>query len=130
VRRAGLVLLLILVVPACASDEIDAHFHEFGAPSGAYAGPKPRGYVLVLHPGAWAGDDAMCVRKMRREANLFPQCGYARLNTTYSGGRRSPDSVTREYDALRNRVGPSMPICAMGSSAGGHLALVLTHRRP
>jgi dienelactone hydrolase len=37
--------------------------------------------------------------------------------------------VTGFYDRLRAQVGPRTPICAVGTSAGGQLALMLATRR-
>ncbi len=45
------------------------------------------------------------------------------------GCRRSVTDVTRFYDLIRARVGPNVPICLRGQSAGGHLALMVAAKR-
>ena len=63
-------------------------------------------------------------------AQRFNAGGWETFNIDYHPLARSRADVARAYDAVRARVGPNVPICAMGASAGGTLALLLSVDRP
>jgi dipeptidyl aminopeptidase/acylaminoacyl peptidase len=66
---------------------------------------------------------------MDGRARTFAGWGWAAAVVDYRAFADSPGDVVRAYDAARERY-PSLPICAYGESAGGHLALMLAVRRP
>lgn len=101
---------------------------RWGAPAGPYLGQPPRAIVMLLPGGAWTG-----IREARFEATLatasiYRRLGYATLTVEYRGGERGIDDVQRFYRNAAGRAGPRTPICAVGSSAGGHVALMVAVR--
>lgn len=104
--------------------------HEVGMPSGPSAGTPPKGVVLVVHGGGWFDVGAGRVRSMQGDAQRWQELGWATVNVDYAPGRRSLEDVTAFHDAIRSWQGPAIPIGAVGSSAGGHLSLLLAARRP
>ncbi len=139
--RRLLVLLLsaLALVPALVSDVEVASArgaapppvaYELSAPSGKFRGRAPRGLMLVVHGGGWLRTGVEIVRAERPNARRFQERGWATLNVTYRPGSASIGDVRAFYDWARRRFGPKLPICAYGSSAGGHLALMLAAARP
>lgn len=103
--------------------------YEIGPPTGIFAGRAPKGVMIVIHGGGWYHVGAADVAAMRNEANRWRERGWSTVNIDYRACGQSVDDVLWFYDAVRARSG-STPICATGSSAGGHLALLLAARRP
>jgi hypothetical protein len=122
-------LALAFAAPAAAQVPEDSlPYHEWGAPSGAFEGKPPRGYVLVVHGGAWLNVGADLVAAARYKADEFRARGWATLNTTYKPGAASVDDLTRSARFLRERAGPDAPVCLWGGSAGGQLVLLAAAR--
>lgn len=90
---------------------------------------RPAGVVLVIHGGAWRASGPRTVALMNDRARTFAGWGWAAAVVDYRAFADSPGDVVRAYDAARERY-PTLPICAYGESAGGHLALMLAVRRP
>jgi acetyl esterase/lipase len=90
----------------------------------------PRRVMMFIHGGAWfvVGREALEVE--RTLAAQWRGAGWQTVSVSYRGCKRSVGDVVRFYDLLRQRVGPSVPICLFGQSAGGHLALMTAARRP
>lgn len=90
----------------------------------------PIGWVLVIHGGGWQAVGKSAVKSVRANAAFFRAHGWGTYNIDYRKGIRSLPDVLSAYDALRrNVVGPRVPICVWGGSAGGNLALLLAARR-
>lgn len=104
-------------------------YSERGGPAGAVAGTPPQGAVLVIHGGAWHVVGPGAVHSMSYYALRLNRLGYSTLSIDYRRGRRSLGDVLAAYDGLRRELGPGVPICAYGTSAGGNLALLLAERR-
>lgn len=111
---------LLITAPARAATTLRLPAHR----------AHPRGYVLTIHGGGWYRVGPRMVARMHDDGLLLRSWGYATVNVDYRAGARSFDDVLSVYDLVRRRVGPQMPICAYGASAGGHLALMLAIRRP
>ena len=90
---------------------------------------RPAGVVLVIHGGAWRASGPRTVALMDARARTFAGWGWAAAVVDYRAFADAPGDVARAYDAARERY-PTLPICAYGESAGGHLALMLAVRRP
>lgn len=98
-------------------------------PTAAAAAPKgPRGWVLAIHGGAWTGVGADWVETIQPAAARVRALGYRVKVIDYRPGYLSLTDVVAAYDRLA-RDHPKAPICALGESAGGHLALMLATRR-
>jgi acetyl esterase/lipase len=104
-------------------------YYEVGQPTGAYAGRAPKGVMLVIHGGGWASVGAGGVASMRGDADRWRARGWRTLNFTYRACRQSFDDVLWFYDHARQLWGDALPFCALGASAGGHLALELAGAR-
>jgi fermentation-respiration switch protein FrsA (DUF1100 family) len=98
-------------------------------------GGDPRGLIWILCCGGWgspadlgvdlrvrADRDGLGAAEWRRQ-------GYVVATYGYRGGRRSFGDALAAFDSLRARF-PDLPVCAIGASAGGHVALLTAAERP
>lgn len=96
---------------------------------------EPRGLIWILCCGGWqspaefgvdlrvrADRDGLGAAEWRRQ-------GYVVATYGYRGGRRSFGDALTAFDSLRARF-PGLPVCAIGASAGGHVALLTAAERP
>ena len=91
--------------------------------------PDARGYVMVIHAGGWyIVGKGMLGLEYPNVARLN-RWRYSTLNVDYRKGAAGLDDVLRFHDELRRRIGGAK-LCVLGTSAGGHLALMLARRRP
>lgn len=90
----------------------------------------PKRVMMFIHGGAWfvVGREALEVE--RSLAGDWRKAGWQTISVTYRGCKKSVGDVSKFYDLVRERVGPNVPICLFGQSAGGHLALMVAARRP
>jgi acetyl esterase/lipase len=105
-------------------------YYEVGLPSGHYAGQSPRGVMLVLHGGGWAKTGVGAVEFVRADAQRWRNRGWETVNFTYRSCGQSLDDTLWFYDHARAWFDPGLNICALGTSAGGHLALLIGANRP
>jgi acetyl esterase/lipase len=105
-------------------------YYEVGLPSGHYAGQSPRGVMLVLHGGGWAKTGVGAVEFVRADAQRWRNRGWETVNFTYRSCGQSLDDALWFYDHARAWFDPALNICALGTSAGGHLALLIGANRP
>jgi pimeloyl-ACP methyl ester carboxylesterase len=103
---------------------------EWGEPSGPYAGEPPRALVLLIHGGGWRGPNLRAFTAQLEPARQLQRLGFATAVVEYRRAAAGIRDVVNTYRVGRERFGPSVPICASGSSAGGHLALMLAVREP
>jgi len=91
---------------------------------------KSRGVAIVIHGGAWqmVGPDAMA--SQRDNIDVVVGAGWTAVNIDYRPGYQSVADSIAAYDWIRETVGPKTPICTVGDSAGGHLALMIAWKRP
>jgi acetyl esterase/lipase len=100
-------------------------YYEVGLPSGHYAGQSPRGVMLVLHGGGWAKTGVGAVQFVRADAQRWRNRGWETVNFTYRSCGQSLDDALWFYDKARAWFDPRVQICALGTSAGGHLSLLI-----
>jgi acetyl esterase/lipase len=105
-------------------------YYEVGLPTGAHAGEAPLGVMLVIHGGAWTLTGAGAVQSVRPDADRWRARGWETVNLTYRACGHSGDDVLWFYDHARTWFGADAKICALGGSAGGHLALLIGADRP
>jgi len=115
--RRLIALLVVGVFAALAS----------AAPAGV---ARHRPQVLVVHGGGWTKTGDRMVRRMAADARRRQRLGYGVENIDYRPGRFAYPDVLAAYDRLRARVGEGTPICILGASAGGHMALMAALQRP
>ena len=99
---------------------------EVAEPAG---GRAPRGVMLILHGGAWSSVGEAKLRITRGDAERWRARlahGERHLPRLRGVGR----GRARPLDGVRRTYGDKLPVCALGRSAGGHLALLLAARRP
>jgi pimeloyl-ACP methyl ester carboxylesterase len=97
------------------------------APTG---GRAPRGLIMVIHGGGWRGLSPALTADVVPAARSYNRLGYATVVPDYRAGAAGVADIDRFYRRARRAMGPKVPICAVGGSAGGHLALVLAARHP
>ena len=91
--------------------------------------PSPRGVLMTMPGGGWAAVGPEVAMGMRPTARRWQARGWDVVNITFRAGAASIDDVVQFYDAIRRQVSRTTPICALGGSSGGHLALLLATRR-
>lgn len=99
----------------------------YGQPAG---GVSPRALIILVHGGGWLGIDPVAFKDTLAVATLIQRLGYETLTVEYRHGAQGVDDVDAAYRRARRKVGPHLPICAFGSSAGGHISLMLAVRNP
>lgn len=104
--------------------------YEVGRPTGRFAGEPARGVMLIFHPGGWFGVGRGALEVMRGEADRWRARGWRTVNASYRGCDSSIRDVAALYDRVERVYAGRAPICALGHSSGGHLALLLAARRP
>jgi acetyl esterase/lipase len=105
-------------------------YYEVGSPSGAHAGEAPIGVMVLFHGGGWATNGAGAAEDVRGDADRWRARGWLTVNSTYRACGRSIPDATEMYDRVRTTYGPALPVCTLGQSAGGHLALMVAVKRP
>jgi acetyl esterase/lipase len=81
--------------------------------------------MLVLHGGGWAKTGVGAVEFVRADAQRWRNRGWETVNFTYRSCGQSLDDALWFYDRAAAWFDPSLKICALGTSAGGHLALLV-----
>lgn len=98
-------------------------YYEVTRPSGI-----TRGVVLLIHGGGWFVVGPAAVAGMRPTARSLAAAGMIVVSVTSAAGCGSwLEDLTWFYDEIAHRW-PSLPVCAYGASAGGHLALLASQR--
>jgi acetyl esterase/lipase len=86
--------------------------------------------MLVIHGGSWSIVGAGAVETMRPDADRWRARGWETVNLTYRACGQSLADVLWFYDRARAWFGAEARICALGTSAGGHLSLLIGATRP
>jgi dipeptidyl aminopeptidase/acylaminoacyl peptidase len=124
-----------LLLAACGDDPVDVNdsglepTSRWSMPVGRYEGEQPRAVLILVHGGAWRGLDRRQFEGTLAQALVYQQAGYATLTVDYRAGADGITDLERFYKQAESRF-PDLPICAIGSSAGGHLSLMLAAREP
>jgi dienelactone hydrolase len=129
-RKSRTLSALAVAVVALAGCGSGAHVHLssiWGAPAG---GARPRALLLLIHGGGWAGRSTAGLESVAALGPDFQRLGYETLAFDYRHGALGIEDAEVFYRLARQRVGPHVPICAVGPSAGGHIALMLALRNP
>lgn len=105
-----------------------------GKPVAIYAQPTggktPRALLMLIHGGSWSGINPTALRTTEAIARIFQVFGFETVTVDYRAGAQGIADVEHFYREARKRVGPNLPICAYGVSAGGHIALMLAEKFP
>lgn len=125
---AGLAAVALLAGAAGCGDASRASTTAVAAPL-VGAPPQPRGTVVLVHQGGWAGPNA----KLQEQLDAFPGAalrarGLRTVSVDYARGKAGLADVLAAARAAR-RHGPG-PVCLYGESAGGTLALLAAARDP
>jgi acetyl esterase/lipase len=99
-------------------------------PRGPRKGQSPIGWVVVIHGGGWQLVGPAVMASENSTVKFLTGLGWATDNIDYREGEHSLPDVLAAYNALRKRVGTTIPICLLGHSAGGNLALLAAEQRP
>jgi acetyl esterase/lipase len=91
---------------------------------------RPRAVVLLIHGGGWAGQNATYLADAANDGRNLQRLGYETLAFDYRAGALGIEDAQAFYREARERVGPHLPICALGWSAGAHIALMLAVMDP
>ncbi len=93
------------------------------------AGAAPRGTMIMVHAGGWAGHDAHAQKLlMDRPGELLLARGWRVVSIDYEEGQAGLQDVLDAAGSELSRIGDNGPVCIYGESAGAHLALVAAER--
>jgi dipeptidyl aminopeptidase/acylaminoacyl peptidase len=127
---AGLAILLALA--GCGGgDKTDTGLPGFDGARVSWGEPDggdPTAVMMLLHGGGWQRSDSG-YEEQKANAKVVQEQGYATVAVGYDAGAKGFQQVVDVYKAARERY-PDLPICAVGISAGGNLALNLAAREP
>jgi acetyl esterase/lipase len=138
-RTAALAATTLVAVglAACGNEPPDVEVPSgeqpaavWGEPSGQFEGERPKAVLMLIHGGGWEGVDRRLLQATLAQAPIYEALGFATMTIDYRAGAQGLDDVERFYDQARKRAGQDTPVCAVGGSAGGHLALLLAEREP
>jgi acetyl esterase/lipase len=123
--------------PATPRADLDAaalgalpFYYEVGEPMGAYAGHRPRGVLILFHGGGWFSNGGGAAQNLRGEAERWRARGWRTVNSSYRPCGSSITDALSLYDRVRETYGSTSPLCTLGQSAGGHVALMIAALRP
>jgi acetyl esterase/lipase len=121
----AVVVAAIAVILACVGcgQQSDAQ-RPIATTWGEPAGVAPRGVVLLLPGGGWQPPSPASYRQEEALGTLIQRGGFATVTVEYGPGVAGFHQIESVYAEARRRY-PGVPICALGLSAGGHLALML-----
>ncbi len=136
---AGLLGLLgAPVSPAVAASPLDFLLKPKPAPkvapvaapiSADPSGTAPRGTMIMVHAGGWAGHDAHAQNLlMDRPGDLLLGRGWRVVSLDYEEGTAGLQDVLNAVGSELGRGTGGGPVCLYGESAGAHLALVAAAR--
>jgi acetyl esterase/lipase len=92
-------------------------------------GVAPRGTMIMVHAGGWAGHDAHAQQLlMDRPGALLLARGWRVVSVDYDEGAAGLQDVLDAAGSEIARIGDNGPVCLYGESAGAHLALVAAER--
>ena len=93
------------------------------------SGTAPRGTMIMVHAGGWAGHDAHAQQLlMDRPGDLLLGRGWRVVSLDYEEGTAGLQDVLDAAGAELARGTGGGPVCLYGESAGAHLALVAAAR--
>ena len=93
------------------------------------AGSAPRGTMIMIHAGGWAGHDAHAQQLlMGRPGDLLLGRGWRVVSLDYEQGTAGLQDVLNGVGTELARNTGGGPVCLYGESAGAHLALVAAAR--
>jgi acetyl esterase/lipase len=100
---------------------------EWGMPTSG----RTRALILLIPGAGWTATGSSQIKNQlgRLSAN-FRRLGYETLAFGYRAGAQGIRDAEMFYQLARKRVGPNLPICALGLSAGGHIAMMLAVMNP
>lgn len=120
--------MLLAAAAGCGGESEDRTTPSGRAP--APAEPAARGVMLIFPGGGWFPQPAEAVKITSHYVDRYEKLGWVARNVVYRpGGEEGYEDVVQAYDVTR-RSYPGAPVCAVGESSGGHLALMLAARRP
>ena len=105
-------------------------YYEMAPPSGSHAGRRPVGMMILIHGGGWFITGPAAAKSMRSRAQQWRARGWAviSVSSTNACGRWMGDLLWF-YDRV-HALDPGLPVCTVGESSGGHLAVMVAARRP
>jgi acetyl esterase/lipase len=100
--------------------------YEIGAPT---SGGAVKRVMILVHGGGWYTVGPAAMHSGRGAGQRWRDAGWETVNVDYRACGQSAADVLAFYDLIRQQVGPSVPICLEGESAGAHLALMVAADR-
>jgi acetyl esterase/lipase len=88
---------------------------------------RPRGVILVYHGGGWGRLDPLVAEDQMRP---WVAAGFVAVAPDFRSFLSSLVGAIRAAQDARRDYGRAMPICAVGSSTGANLALLVTEQLP
>jgi acetyl esterase/lipase len=143
---AGLVLLTLCAIFALQTAQAQAAFpfklpnlkpkapptpviQPVQAPISADPAGPPRGTMILVHAGGWAGHDGYAQNELfKNPGDLFLARGWRVVSIDYDEGPNGLQDLLNVAGAELARRSSDGPLCVYGESSGGHLALMAAVR--
>jgi dienelactone hydrolase len=107
-----------------------------GEPTAVYGPPTgnrpPKVLLMLIHGGSWAGLNSQEMQVTEAASLIYralPSVAVGTMTVDYRKGAQGIVDVEQFYRDARHKF-PSVPICALGVSAGGNVALLLAAKFP
>ncbi|MFL5845186.1 MAG: alpha/beta hydrolase family protein [Solirubrobacteraceae bacterium] len=100
-------------------------FTELFVPSRA-----PEGIAITFHRGAWTGTGAQAAAAEHADDRAWMHRRWLVVNSSYRPGTAGLADVRDVYRRVRRATRDALPICMIGASSGGNLALLAATRLP
>ena len=124
--QAGAALRLPLLTPKPAAPVIPPVAEPISADP---VGAAPRGTMIMVHAGGWAGHDGHAQRLlMDRPGDLLRARGWRVVSLDYEEGTAGLQDVLNAAGSELARTSAPGPVGIYGESSGAHLALVAAQR--
>jgi acetyl esterase/lipase len=122
--------LVAAVIAGCGGDDKSTPTTPKPVTKTKKPAAKPKGVMLIFSGGAWLASPKSELEQTQHYRERYSRLGWLAVDVGYRpGGEQSYSDVAHAYEKAR-LAHPGLPICAVGESAGGQLALVLAIARP
>ena len=132
-QAAVLAAFAVFAAPAHANEASEIRrvlkpapfFTEVFAPKRA-----PRGVAITLHKGSWSATGAAAAASEHADDRAWVRRRWLAVNSSYRPGATGLADIRLVYRRVWRAVRHNLPVCLVGASSGGNLALTAAEGLP